>query len=72
MVNILTDDNADTEKINGGHKYGVQIGPDLYYYADKVWTNPYGKLEWECEYDNRIQRCKIGPEGEVIIEYEVK
>ena len=63
-------DLKSTDTVNGGHRYGIEIGSDLYYYADRVWTNEYGKLEWECKYEDRIQHCKRGPEGEVIIEYE--
>lgn len=57
------------QSINGGHEYGIQIGPDIYYYADEVHTDEYGKLHWSCRYSDHIREGWIGPEGEIILKY---
>jgi len=63
--------HAKKEPLNGGHRYGIQIGSDCYYWADEIGTDKGGQLAWECRYPDHLRRGHRGPEGEVILEYLV-
>lgn len=57
------------EPPNGGHRYGIQIGSDNYYYADEIGTDEKGQLVWTCRYPDHLRKGSRGPEGEIILEY---
>jgi len=63
--------STESLSVNGGHPIGIQIGSDCYYWADEVHTDDFGKLHWTCQYPDHVRRGTRGPEGEVILKYEV-
>ena len=62
--------STEAPPTNGGHKYGIQIGSDCYYWADELHTDEFGKLHWTCQYADHVRRGCRGPEGEIILRYD--
>ncbi len=66
----MTDEITDADSPpNGGHRYGLNLGYDSYYWADAVRCNEYGLLEWFCVYPNHSRYGRMTERG-IILDYK--
>ena len=56
---------------NGGHRFGLQLGYDSYYWADAIRLNEYGLIEWYCVYPNHCRHGRNTDHG-IILDYTPK
>lgn len=61
-------DSVTEDPPNGGHRFGVELGYNEYYWADAVRINEYGLMEWFCKYPNHDRYCKQTSDG-VVMDY---
>ena len=50
---------------NGGHRFGLSIGCDEYYWADAIRVNEFGNIEWYCQYPNHDRYGRMTQAGSV-------